>query len=189
MKNIRKILIITLLCLFYRQNAVCPQSVKLRPAIIVYAYIPFAPKYGAIHIDAFRQKLGKMESGNDYNCKNTFGYFGKYQFGKQAMKHFGFTKSDLSDTTKILGYTLTRGMLNQEILLSNMLAYHSKHLKIYFKYIGKIVNGVKITKNGILSSAQLLGDGGVRNFFRGILDKDGYGVTAIKYFKAFEHDS
>jgi hypothetical protein len=130
-----------------------------------------------------------MESGNNYNCTNSLGYYGKYQFGKKAMKHFGFTKRDLSDPSRVPGYTLTRGMLNQEILLSNMLAYHAKHLHRYFKYIGKTVNGVKITKNGIYAAAQLLGDGGVRNFFNGILDKDGYGVTAIKYFKAFEHDS
>jgi hypothetical protein len=182
----KKALVIALFCLFCRQSVVCPQTAPMHPQK-VWLEIPWAPKYGIIFIDAFRKKLGNMESGNDYHKRNRFGYFGKYQFGKRALKHFGFTLADISDPTPVPGYILTRGELNQEILLSNMMFYHVKHSGRYFKYIGKIINGVKITKNGILAVAHLLGDGGVSDAFNGITRHDGNGVTAWRYFKAFEN--
>ena len=57
------------------------------------------------------------------------------------------------------------------------------------KYIGCTINGVKITKSGLLAAAHLSGAGNVKSFLNGGIDdfKDGNGTKLTTYLKEFSN--
>ena len=55
--------------------------------------------YHKVELDNFLSAIGFRESGNRYDITNTFGYMGKYQFGKSTLKGLGY-KGDMTLLTK-----------------------------------------------------------------------------------------
>ena len=47
-------------------------------------------KYHEDELNRFLNDIGFRESGNRYDITNTWGYMGKYQFGKSTLKGLGF---------------------------------------------------------------------------------------------------
>mgnify|MGYP003305347576 FL=1 len=47
-------------------------------------------KYHEDELNRFLTDIGFRESGNRYDITNTWGYMGKYQFGKSTLKGLGF---------------------------------------------------------------------------------------------------
>tara|TARA_B100001778_G_C18500695_1_gene589537 strand:+ start:182 stop:781 length:600 start_codon:yes stop_codon:yes gene_type:complete len=128
--------------------------------------------------DDFLDAIGQKESNNNYLIVNTYGYMGKYQFGKSTLKG--------------LGYKLTREQfLNspyiQEEAMQKLLAHNKKKLQKYIdKYDNKTIHGVYITESGILAAAHLAGQGNVKKFFRkGYEFKDGFGTKMTTYMELF----
>ena len=128
--------------------------------------------------DDFLDAIGQKESNNNYLIVNTYGYMGKYQFGKSTLKG--------------LGYKLTREQfLNspyiQEEAMQKLLAHNKKKLQKYIdKYDNKIIHGVYITESGILAAAHLAGQGNVKKFFKkGYEFKDGFGTKMTTYMELF----
>ena len=156
-------------------------NAMVRPQIEPIAFIeplPIEPVIIKDELDPFLNSIGQKESGNNYKIVNTYGYMGKYQFGKGTLKG--------------LGYDLTREeFLNhpeiQEKAMLDLLRHNKKKLQKYInKYEGKVVHGVHITESGILAAAHLAGQGNVRKFFRkGYQFKDGYGTTLTSYMTKF----
>ena len=64
------------------------ESAELIMFPIEKSYKPFSPTLGKSFI-GFKEALGFKESGGDYFTVNTFGYLGKYQFGKETLKMIG----------------------------------------------------------------------------------------------------
>lgn len=126
----------------------------------------------------FATKLAEKESSFRPFVPNQLGYFGYYQFGKDALKDVGFTKEDLKNP------------INQHIAL---LRYKEKNVKPFKDYIGKIVNGIKLTENKIAAAAHLAGASGLKDWLnnteitkfakRGFTDANGTHIT--KYLKEF----
>ena len=64
-------------------------TVDLDPTIDLNSLAkPFTPQLGKSFI-GFKEALGFKESGGDYFTVNTYGYLGKYQFGKETLKLIG----------------------------------------------------------------------------------------------------
>ena len=127
----------------------------------------------------FKEALGLRESNGDYQSVNSYGYMGKYQFGKGTLKFIGVKKTD--------------GFLQNPALQERaFVAYIQKNKWILRreikKYVGKTVHGIKITESGMLAAAHLGGAGAVQDFLRSkgrISFTDGYGTNIQSYFKEF----
>lgn len=134
--------------------------------------------YHKVELDNFLSAIGFRESGNRYDITNTFGYMGKYQFGKSTLKGLGYKVSKKE--------FLSNPELQEEAMLS-LLNHNKEKLQKYIDvYDGKTVNGIYITESGILAAAHLGGQGSVRRYFRnGKVFKDGYGTKITSYMDEF----
>jgi soluble lytic murein transglycosylase-like protein len=127
---------------------------------------------------AFLYAIGHAESSNRYEVVNKFGYMGRYQFGRATLKGLGYnvTKSAfLKDETL------------QEQVMEELLVHNSKVLRRQIKkYDGKVVNGVYVTKSGILAAAHLAGPTNVKKWLKnGTRFEDGLGTRLRTYIKKF----
>ena len=134
--------------------------------------------YHKVELDNFLSAIGFRESGNRYDITNTFGYMGKYQFGRSTLKGLGYKVSKKE--------FLSNPDLQEEAMLS-LLNHNKEKLQQYIDvYDGKTINGIYITESGILAAAHLGGQGSVRRYFRnGKVFKDGYGTKITSYMSEF----
>jgi hypothetical protein len=134
--------------------------------------------YHKVELDNFLSAIGFRESGNRYDITNTFGYMGKYQFGRATLKGLGYKVSKKE--------FLNNPDLQEEAMLS-LLNHNKEKLQTYINvYDGKTINGIYITESGILAAAHLGGQGSVRRYFRnGKVFKDGYGTKITSYMSNF----
>ena len=135
-------------------------------------------QYHKDEMERFLNDIGHRESGNRYNITNTWGYMGKYQFGKSTLKGLGFdvTREEL----------LNNPQLQEEAMLA-LLNHNKKKLQPYIDiYDGKTINGMYISESGILAAAHLGGQGSVKRYFRnGKVFKDANGTKITSYMKQF----
>ena len=156
----------------------------------------------------YKSRLRKMESEGrgGYKAVNTLGYAGADQFGAERLTDLGFYTpgpnekygkwrgDKWSGTFHIPGF---EGVKNLQDFLENGDAQDftlDKHLDLsekeirdngFDKYIGETIQGVPITKEGLLFMLHL---GGVDGTKRALLgqsnDKDAYGTGVLKYAAA-----
>jgi len=127
----------------------------------------------------FKEAIAFKESRGDYSIVNTFGYMGKYQFGKGTLDMIGIKNSDrfLNDTR-----------LQEEAFDANLARNKWILRRDIKRYVGRYIDGVKITESGILAAAHLAGAGNVKKYLRsgGVEDfSDGFGTTIRHYLKKF----
>ena len=135
-------------------------------------------QYHNDELDRYLDAIGFRESGNRYDVTNTFGYMGKYQFGKATLKGLGYNVSKKE--------FLNNPDLQEEAMLS-LLNHNKEKLQQYIDiYDGKTINGIYITESGILAAAHLGGQGSVKRYFKnGKVFKDGYGTRITSYMNQF----
>ncbi len=139
------------------------------------AVIPFT---GKTYI-GFKQALGARESNGLYRIVNSFGYIGKYQFGRLALRSIGIFDSEefLNDPQL------------QEKAFDALIAKNKWILRNEIKtFEGRRIDGIRITESGILAAAHLGGAGSVRKYLRSNganSFSDGYGTSIKTYLKKF----
>jgi hypothetical protein len=127
----------------------------------------------------FKQKLAFKESGGVLDRVNSYGYMGKYQFGRSTLRTVG-----VYDFQEFL-----KNGVWQDKAFNALLAKNKWELRREIpKYCGRVINGVKITESGLLAAAHLGGAGSVRKYLRsngrnGF--KDGFGTSLKSYMKKF----
>ncbi|MEM7187668.1 MAG: peptidoglycan-binding protein LysM [Bacteroidota bacterium] len=127
----------------------------------------------------FKEALGFKESQGRYFITNEFGYMGKYQFGKGTLQMIGIKNTDrfLHDSRlQELAFTANASR-NKWILRRDI-----------DRYVGRYMNGVKITESGILAAAHLAGAGNVKKYLRSggaIQFQDAFGTSIRYYLKKF----
>ncbi|MEO8933009.1 MAG: peptidoglycan-binding protein LysM [Xanthomarina sp.] len=141
-------------------------------------YAPFSPTLGKSFV-GFKEALGFKESGGDYFTVNTFGYLGKYQFGKETLKLIGIHNPV---------HFLNNPELQEKAFIAN--AERNKWVlrKDIKRFSGKVINGTKITESGILAAAHLAGPGNVKKYLRSYGAEgfsDAYGTSISYYIKKF----
>jgi len=141
-------------------------------------YEAFSPYLGRSFV-GFKEALAFKESGGNYATINTYGYLGKYQFGKETLKLIG-----VRNIQKFLGDP----KLQEKAFIAN--AQRNKWIlrRDINNFVGKRINGVVVTESGILAAAHLAGPGSVKKYLRSYgLDNfaDGYGTTIANYMKRF----
>ncbi|HEX8270738.1 MAG TPA: peptidoglycan-binding protein LysM [Flavobacterium sp.] len=137
--------------------------------------IPFTGKF----FIAYKEAIAFKESQGRYRLVNTFGYMGKYQFGKSALRAIGI---------KDLNGFLNNPRLQEKAFIA-LLSKNKWELRHEIKkYEGKVIAGVKVTESGILAAAHLGGAGSVKKFFKSAgkrYMRDGYGTSLRSYMKKF----
>ncbi|WP_194768539.1 peptidoglycan-binding protein LysM [Tamlana sp. I1] len=138
----------------------------------------FTPYLGKSFV-GFKEALAFKESRGNYSVVNSYGYMGKYQFGKNTLKLIGindpaaFLKSPrMQENAFVANTARNKWILRRDIK----------------NYVGKRINGVLVTESGILAAAHLAGAGSVKKYLRSYgIDNfaDGYGTTVGYYMKRF----
>jgi len=144
---------------------------------------------------AYLNALGFRESGLKYNCTNSIGFAGKYQFGGYALKEGGYIKMTVRGGSTRLrldpnNWTGKNGVNNVEDWLANksdcqedaMILYTNANLK-YCKNNGAIKDGDSVSLvAGILMGAHLKGPNDARKWRQGnAVGTDGYGTKIDEY--------
>jgi hypothetical protein len=127
----------------------------------------------------FKEALGFKESRGDYSIVNEYGYMGKYQFGRGTLKMIGI-------------YNAERFINDTRLQEKAFTAYTSRNKWILRRdidrYVGRYINGVKVTESGILAAAHLAGAGNVKKYLRSGGEEgftDAFGTSIRYYLKKF----
>ena len=151
-----------------------PTNTITSPKLVAYN-IPYLEK----DFVGFKEALAFKESQGKYTVVNTFGYLGKYQFGKTTLLRFKIynTKAFLNNPELQEKAFKALCKVNKWILRKDIQ-----------RCVGKTINGITISTSGILAAAHLSGAGNVKKFLRsnGTLNfSDAYGSSIECYLKKF----
>lgn len=127
----------------------------------------------------FKEAVGFKESQGRYSVVNTFGYMGKYQFGRGTLELIGVYNTG----------TFIKDPNIQEKAFEANLSRNKWVLRRDIKrFAGRVIGGVKVTESGILAAAHLGGPGNVKKFLRSYganVFSDAYGSSVRYYMKKF----
>lgn len=158
-------------------------------------------------VDDFYAALAQRESSGNASVVNAFGYLGLYQMGEPAMMDASWydeTPPNETSRNDWIGAWLTGAQTNGVTSKATYLArpnaqnvavrrYHARvagyiNALGLLAYEGRTVNGVRITRSGLLAACHLLGCGTVRDYLRspgGGTPADAYGTTIEEYLSLF----
>lgn len=149
----------------------------------------------------FLDELGYIESGGNYKAFNKYGYAGKYQMGEMAMVDAGYYIKRGKFNNDWTGFFTGKDGINSiNDFLNNPQAQENAQLVFkkkqwnYLKavgadkYLGRTINGYKITESGLLAGAHLKGAGCVINYLKSEGKNnacDAFGTSVESYIKKF----
>lgn len=135
-------------------------------------------------IEKFMDRIAAIETpGLPHTVVNKFGMMGRYQFSPSTVRVLGF---------KISKKEFLRNRYLQDTVMLHYIVANQRELEpLIKKYDGKIVNGIKITRAGILAGAHFAGSGTVKYFFNSRLSGNGLvdanGTTLRFYMSKFSN--
>jgi hypothetical protein len=134
----------------------------------------------------FKTSMKKSESSGNYMVVNSEGYMGAYQFGDARLKDYkNATGKDFTQ----------QEFLEDQKLQDEVFSWHTNDIVTYVnnkgldKYIGKEINGVLVTLNGLVAVAHLGGKNGMAKFLstNGKYNPaDSNGTTLTNYLNKFK---
>tara|TARA_R110000796_G_scaffold159388_4_gene276208 strand:- start:982 stop:1578 length:597 start_codon:yes stop_codon:yes gene_type:complete len=134
----------------------------------------------------FLDKLAFRESSGNWKVINRFGFMGKYQLGKLALKDIGM---DSITAEKFREDSSHFPVELQEIAIRKYIKKNKRYLRDCIKsYKNTTVNGILITESSIIGAAHLVGQRSVKEWLNcgGLVRKvDGNGTTIESYLKLF----
>jgi len=142
-------------------------------------------RHHELEFERFVTDLGRRESGNNWLCINRFGYFGEWQFAESTVHYLGYkqvTLKKFKSDPEIFPPQMQRKALESLIKVNLFL------MKDYKGYTGQTINGVTITKSGMIAAAHLGGYVSVKRYLSsgGKLDKkDALGTAVSNYMRKF----
>jgi len=139
-------------------------------------------------LSKFLFQLSLRESSHRWNITNSIGYIGKYQFGRSTLITLGYI--DIT-SKRFKKNPLIFTENEQEIAIRVLINYNTKLLDYYIAmYEHSTINGIYITKSGIIAAAHLAGYMNVKKFLvsKGKhITKDKYGTKLTDYLKEFSN--
>jgi len=159
----------------------------------------------------FLTALAQKESSRRYDIENYSGYLGKYQVGEYALIDAGYYLHDGTGARKnaegkyvdndwIGHWTGRKGVKSKVDFLSapeaqeDAIRHHVANLWKQIKalhldlYEGTTVNGIVITKSGMIGGAHLKGVGGLKSYLKSAgrnIPKNGNGTSIEHYVSTF----
>jgi len=183
----RKVLL-TLLLIFISRICSAPtldfrlRMLKLRSLLEIVD-----EKYHESELSRFINDLGYSESGNNWQSVNQIGCFGEWQFGESTLKYLGYRKITLKKFQahpEIFPRDVQLKALKTLIKVNLMLLLQYEH------FIGDSINGVVITKSGMIAASHLGGAGSLQKYLDSngkINKKDVLGTSITDYLKRFSY--
>jgi hypothetical protein len=144
-------------------------------------------KYHESEFSRFINDLGYSESGNNWLCVNRIGCFGELQFDESTLKCLGYRKITLKK------FKANPGIFPRELqmeVLKTLIRVNLLILADYEHFIGDSINGVIITKSGMIAASHLGGAGSLEKFLNSngrINKKDVLGTSIFDYLKKFRN--
>jgi len=144
-------------------------------------------KYHESEFSRFIKDLGYSESGNNWLCINQIGCFGEWQFDESTLNYLGYRKITLKK------FMANPGIFPRELQLEALKTLIKVNLMIlmdYEHFIGESINGVMITKSGMIAASHLGGAGSLEKFLNSngqINKKDVLGTSIYDYLKKFSY--
>jgi hypothetical protein len=142
------------------------------------------PEKVNVEFRLFITHLGLIESSNQWKIINPIGCMGKYQFTQATLERLGYmgiTPQRFKDNPDIFPESI------QEQAMRELVKSNQKQLTKSFQYIGQIINGVRITKAGLLAASHLAGVGGVQRYLTTSHNAtDINGTSVQKYLREFQ---
>jgi len=139
--------------------------------------------------DTFKEDLAVSESSGDYDAeyksKGGNKYVGKWQFGDARLTDFK------NANKKFKGLTMDQ-FKDSPSIQNEVWDWHVDDINSYIdsreldKYIGTELNGVTITREGLIAGAHIGGRTGLKNFLiKGTEGTDELGTTITDYIMKF----
>lgn len=132
--------------------------------------------------------IGFRESSGDWTKINQLGYIGKYQFGGLALEDVGLDKTKLN-SKNFKKNPLIWSEKEQDHAMIKLLRNNVKYLGNYLtEYTGKTINGIELTKSGLLAASHLVGAKKVKKYLKSngkYIPKDGNNTSVEEYLKMF----
>jgi hypothetical protein len=134
----------------------------------------------------FKEKLKESESSGNYSVVNTEGYMGAYQFGKARLDDYKKETGEEFDN---------KTFIKDKKLQDKVFVWHTNNIQNYItknkldNYIGKEINGVPVTLNGLIAVAHLGGNYGMRKFLESNGEynpSDSVGTSLTDYLNKFK---
>lgn len=151
----------------------------------------------------FFAAVRQRESSNNYKEVNGPGYLGAYQMGEASLIDIGWVKASGARNDNVYTanqWTGQMGINSKQDFLNNPAAQDAAATLWFAKiwsyirnfdleaYNGQILNGVELTKSGMIGGAHLVGIGGLRTFIQSggtVVPRDGNGTPITEYIKLF----
>ncbi len=141
--------------------------------------IEIVPPFTGTDFTGFKEALAFKESKGDYFVVNTFGYLGKYQFGRSTLELMGVHNDQ---------QFLKDPVLQEKVFQINIARNKWILRRDIKRFVGKRIRGIEITESGMLAAAHLAGAGNVKRYLRSFGKNDvmdDYGTNIAVYIKEF----
>lgn len=138
-------------------------------------------------LDSFLKDIAFKESSGNWKSINSLGYIGLYQFGGIALKEVG-----LDGKIDAESFRNNPGIFPPEMQHEKMKELMSKnwyYMRKYHDRVGTEVDGIPITKSGMIAAAHLVGAKSVRQYLKSngkINRADANGVRVSDYMSKFK---
>jgi hypothetical protein len=135
----------------------------------------------------FINDLGKRESGNNWMSVNCIGCFGEWQFAESTVQYLGYRQVTLKKFRRDPAI-FPREM--QRRVLESLIKVNLALLRNYESFIGDTINGVVITKSGMIAASHLGGARSLKLFLTSgghINKEDVLGTSVCDYIKKFSY--
>lgn len=174
--------------LFLFQICTAPKlDLRLRMAKFRIATEYTAKMYHESEFERFINDLGFRESGNNWLSINRIGCFGEWQFSESTLRYLGYRKITLRKfraNPEIFPRTMQLKVLRALIRVNRVL------LSDYQHFIGDTIQGVRITRSGMIAASHLGGAGSLKKFLDSggkINRKDVLGTSIYDYLRIFSN--
>ena len=137
-------------------------------------------------------RLGILESSNNYKAVNRLNFIGKYQFGAAALIDRGYVKPGTTnaqlDNAEV--WTGKNSIKSKEDFLNNSQVQESvmaEHIDANYRTLRRI--GVPVDemsdaeRAGFIAVSHLLGPGGARSLYNGVNKTDANGTSGKRYYE------
>jgi hypothetical protein len=177
-------LVIIFMCPFNHTSAPT-KDFTLRMMVLRNGMVYAEERIHNLEFDRFVTDLGYRESGNNWQSVNCIGCFGEWQFAESTVHYLGYKHVTLKK------FRTDPGIFPPELqrkVLESLIKVNLVLMKKYESYIGDTINGVPITKSGMIAAAHLGGARSVKLFLssKGKLDRaDVLGTRVSNYMKKF----
>lgn len=113
----------------------------------------------------FMRNIRQSEGSGDYSTNTGNGFYGAYQMGDEALQDAGYMDAGGNWTGKDGVKSLDDYLSNPTAQDNAFLAYGEKNLSYlgnWQQYIGQTINGVPVTRAGLIAGSHLVGAGGLK---------------------------